>query len=41
MKHKLQDKICEIAFTDFRITTGVYCYKKHVITIKPTIKQVI
>lgn len=42
MKHKLQDKTYEIAFTDFRITIGVYCYKKHVITtIKSTIKQVI
>ena len=27
MKHKLQDKTCEIAFTDFNMATEVYYYE--------------
>lgn len=41
MKHKLQDKTCETAFTDFNFDV-VYYYKKHLITTTNTIiKQVI
>ena len=37
MKHKLQDKTCKIAFTDFNTATEVYYYEH--IWLQPLIQK--